>query len=267
MNITEEEVVLESPLGNTKLINYYVFDNAVGYAVLVDNCVVEFAEKPSPYYLFDYYSNNTVYYYDFANYGIVSAGDVICFDSEGYIIDFDSVAQNINDNVSLMGTLPGVTPQLQGSYNCVATALSNIIWYWGNHGRSSLIAGRTFVNVKDDITTHFVNYGSGFANDVVINIANVYGSYVSPTVSFSGGAVWNNSSATLTNDIDSGYPCMLGFKAGSSYSSTSGHMTMCFGYYYSGGSLYVVLADGHSNSSVTKVWSTYNDCTIRVRPN
>ncbi len=27
-----------------------------------------------------------------------------------------------------------------------------------------------------------------------------------------------------------------------------------------------VLADGHSDSSVTKIWSSYNDCTIKLRP-
>ena len=27
-----------------------------------------------------------------------------------------------------------------------------------------------------------------------------------------------------------------------------------------------LLADGHSASSVTKIWASYNDCTIRVRP-
>ena len=43
-------------------------------------------------------------------------------------------------------------------------------------------------------------------------------------------------------------------------------MTMCFGYYYSGTRLYVKLADGHSTSVVTKIWSTYNDCMISIRP-
>ena len=36
--------------------------------------------------------------------------------------------------------------------------------------------------------------------------------------------------------------------------------------YYSGTRLYVKLADGHSTSIVTKVWSTYNDCMISIRP-
>lgn len=85
-------------------------------------------------------------------------------------------------------------------------------------------------------------------------------------MSFNASTVWTNSSATMVNEIDHGYPYMVGFAAGSSYSQTVGHMTMCFGYYYSGTTIYIVLADGHSDSSVMKIWSSYNDCTIKLRP-
>ena len=173
------------------------------------------------------------------------------------------------DGISTRAVLPGVSPQLQNSHNCVAAALSNLIWYWGNHGKSSLITGKTFETVKNNVTTQFNNYGAGFANNAVVAVANLYGKSVSPNVTFSGAAYWSNSSATMTADLDSGYPCLVGFKAdpNSPYSNSVGHMTMCFGYYYNYSVLYIVLADGWSNSSVTRRWDSYNDCTIRVRPN
>lgn len=262
-NITEQETNLFSPLGDAKLFDFFQNNTPVAYAVVIDGVIVEFSEKESPYACYSnlQYSEKTLYY-DYATYGEIVDNTCICFDSNGEII-----SNNSSEGISTIGVLPGVNPQLQNSHNCVATALSNLIWYWGTHGRSSLIAGRTFENVKNDITTHFNNYGQGFANNVVVNIANVYGQYVSPAVSFSGGAVWSNSSATMISDIDSGYPCLVGFKAApGSYSTSVGHMTMCFGYYYNGSNLYIVLADGHSASSVTKIWASYNDCTIRVRP-
>lgn len=258
-----QETSLLSYLGDARLIDFYENSNPVGYAVIIDNQVVEFSEKASPYLLYSSDYDNKIFYYDYANYGEIVENSLICFSSDGELLPDVSV----EGDIALAGVLPGVSPQLQESHNCVATALSNLIWYWGNHGKSSLISGRTFTNVKNDITTHFNNYGQGFSNNAVLAIANVYGRYVSPAVTFSGGAVWSNSSATMVADIDSGYPCLVGFKAAQgSYSTVVGHMTMCFGYYYSGSNLYIVLADGHSSSSVTKIWASYNDCTIRVRP-
>lgn len=261
-DITEQQTDLFSPLGDAKLIDFFQNNVPIAYAIIIDGVVVEFSEKESPYALYSnlQYTERT-WYYDYATYGEVVGNESICFNSNG-----ESNGE-IEYGISTMGVLPGVNPQLQNKHNCIVAALSNLIWYWGTHGRSSLIAGRTFENVKNDITTHFNNYGQHFSNNATIEIARIYGKYVSPAVSFSGGAVWSNSSATMIADIDSGYPCLVGFKAGpSSYSNVEGHMTMCFGYYYSGSNLYIVLADGHVPSSVTKLWTSYNDCTIRVRP-
>lgn len=262
--IEEDTEVLFSPLGYTELTDFIEGDDYIGYAITIDGVVVEFAQQESPYHKFSDMYEEYIFYYDYANYGFMDNNMPICFDIDGIIKD-----QNLlSTDISTRAVLPGVTPQLQESYNCIAAALSNIMWYWGSHGYPSLISGKTFTGVKNSIQSLFVSYGQGFANNAVPQIANLYGSEVSPNVSFNASTVWTNSPATMVNEIDHGYPCMVGFAAGPppSYSEIAGHMTMCFGYYYSGTTLYIVLADGHSDSSVTKIWSSYNDCTIKLRP-
>lgn len=43
-------------------------------------------------------------------------------------------------------------------------------------------------------------------------------------------------------------------------------MTMCYGYYWSGGRFYVRLADGHKSNQVVRLWTQYNDCVISIKP-
>lgn len=262
--IKEDTEVLFSPLGYTELTDFIKDDDYIGYVITIDGVVVEFAQQESPYHKFSDKYEDYIFYYDYANYGFMNNDMPICFDIDGKIKN-----QNLSDTdmgISTQAVLPGVTPQLQGSSNCIVAALANIMWYWGNHGFPSLTSGKSFSGVKNSINSLFVNYGQGYSNNAVPTIAALYGSGVSPNVSFNASTVWTNSPATMVGEIDHGYPCMVGFAAGSSYSQTVGHMTMCFGYYYSGTIIYIVLADGHSDSSVTKIWSSYNDCTIKLRP-
>lgn len=57
---------------------------------------------------------------------------------------------------------------------------------------------------------------------------------------------------------------MLGFAAGSPYSSTVGHMTVCVGTRTVNGVNYSKVMDGWSTSVVEKQWGTYNDFMSKV---
>lgn len=59
-------------------------------------------------------------------------------------------------------------------------------------------------------------------------------------------------------------PCLLGFAAGSSYSDTVGHMTVCVGTRTANSVNYCKVMDGHSTSVVEKQWSSYNDFMSKV---
>ena len=41
---------------------------------------------------------------------------------------------------------------------------------------------------------------------------------------------------------------------------------MCYGYYRNGDYFYLRLADGHKSNQVVKLWISYNDCVIIIRP-
>ncbi len=132
---------------------------------------------------------------------------------------------------------------------------------WKN-GYSSLISGKTFSDVKSSVDTIMVNYG-GYKNANIPSTLQSYmlGRYKSAT------NVSSPAFSTLKSEIDNDYPCLLGFAAGSSYSSTVGHMTLCVGYVKISSDYYSCVVDGHSSSTVTKVWTKYNDfiCKVRVQ--
>lgn len=261
-----EETEIGSPYGETKLVEFRRFETTLGYAIFIDGILVEFAEAPSPFDLFAL-GGDELFFYDFSGYCSIS--------KENYELIKANQKHNIatlarNEGYQLRAsskTLTGVSPQLQGNYNCIICALSHIITYWRGHGYPALAYGLTFDNLMAALTNRYaVLYGSGaaFANDNVLGLAQSYASFVGAY--FSGGANWNPNVSTVYNEIILNYPCMVGFAAGSSYSSTVGHMTMCYGYNYTGMYLYMNLADGHSTSMVTKLWSYYNDCVIVLHP-
>lgn len=161
-----------------------------------------------------------------------------------------------------------VSPQLQNNHNCIAAAVSNILWYYGKHGYTDLISNRTFTQVKNDISVLF-NSSSLFTNPGFrnANIPKVIYTYVKQKnryYSSTSNVISLPTINTVINQIDSGRPCLVGFAAGSVYSQTEGHMTACFGYQYIGGAYQVALADGHSSSIVYKTWTKYNDYVITV---
>ena len=240
---------------DAELVEFFYESIPCGYTIVVEDEIVEYSNGVSPYY--NYINDGyTSFSYNYYNYSINDDEHTIVFTFDGSIV-FDSTA------VQERGTIPGVSPQLQNSGNCVACALSNIMWYWRSHGFPLIHS--SFVKVMANISPLF--YGN-YANNSVPSVATTYLQNRSSTYHCNSTVYWSPSKSRVTTEIDAGFPCMLGYAAGSPYSSTVGHMTMCYGYYYSGSTLFVQLADGHSSSMVTRQWnSTYNDCVIKVRPN
>ena len=190
-------------------------------------------------------------------------------DSAGLVYTAENT--NYDNEVSVCNvTIPGVSPQLQNNHNCIVTALSNIFWYWGGNSFSKM-RPKTFNSMKNTIQNMFVAY-QGFTNDSVPHIADQYVRSRSSSYRCNSSVYKKsdyNVETKMKNEIDAGYPCLLGYMPhdNSPYSDTVGHMTMCYGYYVSNFTTYVRLADGHSSSMVVRVWNAvYNDCVIKVRP-
>ena len=269
-NFLKEETIdsvsvsyLVTPWGEGQLVDFLRDEKTVAYAIFVAGTLLEFAESESPYASMDR-KNGECRYYDFANYAIidnVEANKRLNNPDQRTLVKKENPSKgNWTDPEEKL--LSGVSPQLQNGSNCIVAALSNVIWYWKGHGHSSLASGMTFANVKTAVNTLF---GGNYANNRVLAVANQYGS-LHGNKHFTGGALWGASVSAVYSEINAGYPCMVGFAAGSYYSSSVGHMTMCVGYYYDGDSTwYVRLADGWSSSVVTRLWTSYNDCVIKLR--
>lgn len=164
--------------------------------------------------------------------------------------------------------ISGVSPQLQNSSNCIVAAIANVLWYYGSHGYAYLTNGMTFYSLKNSIDT-LMKSSSLFDNPGYrnVNVPKTIYNYVKSKnryYSSVSSVISNPTINTVIAQIDAGKPCMVGFAAGSTYSSSVGHMTACFGYQYIGGAYQVALADGHSSSIVYKTWTKYNDCVITV---
>ena len=269
-NLVIETTNLLSPIGNAVLSDILYGNTYVGYVITIDSVIYEFSESPSPYQGYSLDNTHNLYY-DYVNYGIENDEAITYIDSTGNpFLSIDKKTKTViylSDMCYDRGILPGATFNLQGSYNCIVAALANIMWYWGTNFNSNFIVNKTFDQIKAILTVMFNNNG-GCSNNNVLSIANLYSTYCSTGVTFTGGAVWTNLPYTMIAEINSGYPCMVGFAAApGSYSTTVGHMTMCYGYTFTSQyqSYYIYLVDGHASNTVVKLWnSTFNDCTIRL---
>ena len=261
--ITESTLIpIVSPYGETELVLFLSGETEVGYAILVDSLVVEFAESLSPFssVVLD---ENESYYYDFATYSkINNMESVSSFSRKSFSEEITTESRGICYNVGAV-QLPNFSPQLQNSHNCIVAALANVMWYWGSNGYSSLVYGKTFEQVKDGLDWYFSGV---YANAIVPLVADAYAG-ANGNIDFFGYTDWSPTFGTVYDEINAGRPCMVGYAAGSDYSATVGHMTMCYGYVFTMNLVaYVRLADGHSSSMVTKIWSSYNDCVITLEP-
>lgn len=237
-----------------------------GYAIATNKDIYEYSTSPSPYYRYVELNDlsEDIYvsaYYSMACYYI----DSLRIDSEGYLYYNDLTLEN--EISTCDNTISGVTPQLQNTHNCIVAALANVFWYWGGNNFSSM-RPKTFAAMLNTIDSLFTAY-NGYTNNSVPYIAQQYVKTRSSSYSCNSSVYWSSSydvKTKLKTEINAGYPCMLGYASGSGYYST-GHMTMCYGYYTSGSTMYVRLADGHQQTEVVRAWSsTYNDCVIKVRP-
>lgn len=177
-----------------------------------------------------------------------------------------SLFSYLNSDGSLYGTydINGVmlaySPQLQGSYNCIVAAISNLLWHWSINGYDELTTNMDFDDVKEEIKSIILAEG-GYAND---HIPDTIEEYVS-THGYSANVTnkWNPSFNNVKNEVAS-RPCLLGFAAGV-YDEEDGHMTVCINTVsINGGWNYCVVMDGHSTSTVSKLWGDYNDFMAKV---
>lgn len=234
-----------------------------GYIILSDdNKILEYSKNTNPYEkaIIDnsLSVDNVECGYVLGCYQIICGSMTCWINSIGEITAIDN-----SSNISTYGYVGGtISPQLQNSYNCIVAAISNLIWYYGNNGYSSLISGKTFSVIKANVNTTMKSLG-GYANSNIPDTLKTHlGNYYS-----SSTPIWNPSFSTVQSEINAGYPCLLGFAAGAdSYSETVGHMTLCVGWVQISSSYYTCLIDGHSTNTVTKAWSSsYNDYVCKVR--
>ncbi|MCQ2467201.1 MAG: hypothetical protein MJ166_06755 [Clostridia bacterium] len=226
-------------------------NDCVGY-IIVDHAeynVVEFSAGNSPYENIDKNDyDEFIYLYENATSACSVNGTIYYVESDGSLS-------------SLSDTRLRYNPNLQGNNNCIVAAISNLLWYYGGNGYSSLTSGKTFNQLMSSINSIILAQG-GYANN---NIPNTISNYVNNNTSYSVTVnnVWNPTLNDLLNEVVS-RPCLLGFSSGSPYSATVGHMTVCVGTTVQGGKYYVEVMDGHSTSIQYKLWGTYNNFISKV---
>lgn len=151
-------------------------------------------------------------------------------------------------------------PNLQIN-NCIVCAISNLLWHYGENGYSSLISGMAYTNVDSTVDSIMSSLG-GYTNNNIPSTINWYVSSKS-TYSVSVTNQWSPTFYNVQTEVAS-RPCLLGFAAGSPYSDTVGHMTLCVGTRLYNDWGYVQVIDGHSSYVVEKAWGSYNDFISKV---
>ena len=160
---------------------------------------------------------------------------------------------------------------------CIPCAITNVAGYWSTHGYSGFncstdaeqeaAADRVQLAMNQNGTTN----GHG-ANDNIPLGFQVF-SYTSDDTTYrllatniwrdrSGeGFTWND----LVDEINAGFPLMLGFGAGSPYNG--GHMTVCAGYEILNDKLYVYVSDAWGDSYARQEFrlDTYSDFISKVK--
>ena len=251
---------LITPFGEGNLI---VFTNArgeeIGYIISVDDTILEFSEASSPYDV-ELEEGERLYYQP----GVHSKVDA---DEAAKVLaapqSLESETENAPASSLMRGakTLSNVSCYYKGAYSSVSAALAHVLWYWGGHGYSSLTSGMIFFDVMDDVDTLF-NGTYSYGN--VLSVANMYAGMHTTSNYYTGGATWYPNYYDAYSEIDADYPCMVAFASGNS-PYTWERMTMCFGYTYSTAGNYVIVADGQTASAVYQLWTSYNNCVIKLR--
>lgn len=121
-----------------------------GYIIVreSDNLLLEYSKNENPYMVAqEKYSIEGQSLYIYGNYEIKNDEDIYSLNASGELVDieaYDSIIAEDN-KISTYGYVSGsISPQLQNSNNCIVAAISNLIWYYGKNGYSSLIKDKTF---------------------------------------------------------------------------------------------------------------------------
>ena len=234
-------------LDGNSVVGYFVFNSSNGQILEYSNGIDAFSKVSSELSI----KPSKFYYKGFIN-------EVVCDDQT---ISFDEFG-NFSVDGSLLDTytvLPGVSPQLQGSRNCIVAAMGNLIYYWWQNKSLSLSSSvSSYSGICNALNSIMLSYG-GYANAYIGKTITSFISKYATDASISYDYTWYPSFGTAKGEINSGRPCLVGFAAGSTYSDDVGHMTCCVGYDTIGGTNYLKLADGHSAQVVNKAWTSYND--------
>lgn len=178
--------------------------------------------------------------------------------------------------------LSGLSPQLQNSDNCVVTAASNVLWYYGNNGYPELISSYSWDRVKKKVKDAYIDIYTLIngvePNPVVYAFQNnntpiALSQYLRKknlsTSAINSSVHWNPSYTILKNEIDAGRPCMLGYIGNNTVEGSpfnGNHMTMACGYTTLQNKFYAYVAYGHQVAPMYYLWDTsYNDCVITIR--
>lgn len=118
--------------------------------------------------------------------------------------------------------------------------------------------------------TYCYKYNGGEANDTTPKAIEIYiyAKGLSDVYDSNVKVYWYQDATKelMISEINERKPMMLGFAAGSKYSDTVGHMTMCYGYQITGGNTYAYVASGHEAYGTFVKWDdTINDCIITIR--
>lgn len=234
---------------------FYVIDASDDYAGYIiydynNDAIVELSRGEAPY---DLIQKNACLSYTY----IYHNGWPECYINGAYFsINYDGSMEFMRGDATILS----YDPHLQGG-NCIVGAISNLLWYHGHNGYPGLTSGVTFAQVESRVNTIITALG-GYANNyipqTISTYVNLYSSY-----SVSVTNHWNPTFALVSAMVNV-RPCLLGFAAGSPYSQTVGHMTVCVDAMTQLGHNLVGLMDGHHTYIVYKEWGTYNDFASSV---
>ena len=239
-------------------VNYQLFyvtdtnDDYSGYMIYDCNndAIVELSRGEAPY---DLIQKNACLSYTYLYHN----GWPECYVNGAYFsVNYDGSMEFMRGNTAIRS----YDPHLQGG-NCIVGAISNLLWYHGHNGYPGLTSGVTFSQVENRVDS-IITWLGGYANN---NIPQTISTYVNWYSSYSVSVTnhWNPT-FSLVSAIVNARPCLLGFAAGSPYSPTVGHMTVCVDAMTQLGYNLVGLMDGHHTYIVYKEWGTYNDFAADV---
>lgn len=149
------------------------------------------------------------------------------------------------------------------SGNCIVGAISNLLWFRGGNGYSTLTSNMSFKDVESKVDS-LINAEGGYANKNIPNTIKKYIKNKSSSYSVSVNNKWSPSFSDVKSETNS-RPYLLGFAAGSPYSKNVGHMTVCVGTRSAKSGQFCKLMDSWSSQVVEKQWGNYNDFMSKVR--